>query len=74
MKLLNRYELNHIKSTYSKGSRVRLIDDIDDPHSKLKAGDEGVITHIDDIGTLHMKWDNGSSLGLIVGLDKFEII
>jgi hypothetical protein len=35
-----------------------------DPYTELKAGDEGVADHVDDDGTLFVKWDSGSSLGL----------
>jgi hypothetical protein len=55
------------------GKRVRLIS-MDDPYSKLVEGDEGTITHVDDIGTIHVRWDNGSGLGLIPGEDKFVIL
>ena len=34
----------------------------------------GVVQFVDDIGTIHMNWQTGSSLGLIVGKDEFEII
>ena len=28
----------------------------------------------DDQGTLHINWDNGSTLGLVIGTDEFEVI
>ena len=34
----------------------------------------GIIEHIDDIGTLHILWKKGRRLGLVVGIDEFEII
>ena len=34
----------------------------------------GIIEYIDDIGTLHILWENGRRLGIIVGVDEFEII
>jgi hypothetical protein len=37
-------------------------------------GTEGTIEYIDDIGTLHVKWDNGSTLGLCPREDKYEIL
>ena len=30
--------------------------------------------YVDDIGTLHMKWQNGSGLGVVVGEDSFKVI
>lgn len=55
------------------GKRVRLVY-CSDPYTKLRNGDEGIVESIDDMGTLHVKWDNGSSLGLIQGEDTWMII
>lgn len=56
-----------------KGKRVRLIR-CTDPYTELKPGDEGTVRRVDDIGTVHIKWDNGSSLGLCCPEDDFEVI
>lgn len=29
---------------------------------------------MDDVGTLHMKWDNGCSLGVVYGEDDFRTL
>ncbi len=56
------------------GRRIRL-DFTADPYTTLRAGDEGTIDHIDDIGTVFVKWDNGSSLGLVSEAgDKFTFL
>ena len=55
------------------GKRVILIF-MDDPYSNLKPGDMGTIQHTDDAGTIHVRWDNGSGLGLIAGIDKYTIL
>jgi len=55
------------------GKRVRLIH-TNDRYTKLKAGDEGIIVSVDGMETRHIKWDNGSNLGLIPGVDKWEVI
>lgn len=56
------------------GKRVKL-DACADIHTKLKHGDEGVVIDVDDIGTVHVLWDNGSLLGLIEEEgDAFSII
>lgn len=46
------------------GRRVRLVK-CNDTFSSLSPGDEGIVSLIDDLGTLHVNWDNGSSLGLV---------
>jgi len=56
------------------GKRVRL-QYTNDPYTDLKQGDEGVVQFIDDLGTVHVKWDNGSSMGLITSEgDRFVVL
>lgn len=62
-----------IKNKYPKGTKIELIN-ICDEYSDLMPGDVGVVDYVDDLGTIHMKWENGSSLGLIEGIDSFTII
>ena len=65
-------EIIQIKKKYIPGTKVKLIKMYD-----LQAplpGTKGIINFVDDIGTIHMKWENGSSLGLVIGTDEFEII
>lgn len=58
-------DLNKIKAKYPEGSRVKLVS-MDDPYSKLEAGDKGTVKFVDDAGTVHIAWDKGSSLGACV--------
>lgn len=55
------------------GKRLRLIK-IEDQYTDLKPGDEGSVDYVDDMGQIHMKWDNGGTLALIPEIDKYEII
>ena len=56
------------------GRRVRLIR-CDDPYTKLKPGDEGTVSMVDDLGTVHVNWDNGSTLGMSeLDGDKFQLL
>lgn len=55
------------------GKRVRL-DFTSDPHTALIPGDVGTITGVDDAGTVHVRWDKGSNLGLIPGEDRWTVI
>ena len=52
------------------GQRVRLIY-TSDPYSDLPVGSEGTVQFVDDLGTVHVAWDAGSTLGLIPGEDKW---
>ena len=42
-----------------------------DDFCNLKKGDKGTITGVDDIGQIHVNWDNGSTLALVYGEDRF---
>lgn len=68
MKEIHYETLKALKEQFPKGTRVELIK-MDDPHSTLKPGDKGTVAFIDDIGTIHVNWDKGSSLGIIYGED-----
>ena len=65
-------EIKQIKEKYTIGTKVKLIKMYD--MQEVPVGTKGIIEFIDDIGTLHIKWENGSTLGLVVGVDEFEII
>ena len=45
-----------------------------DPYNPIAPGTKGTITIIDGIGTVHVKWDNGRTLGLIPGEDDWKEI
>ena len=55
------------------GTRLRLLVMCDDP-CPVPVGTCGTVDHIDDMGNIHMKWDTGSSLALIPGVDEWEEI
>ena len=52
------------------GDRVRLIT-LNAPYADLPPGSEGTVMHVDALGTLHVDWDCGSTLGLIPGEDRW---
>ena len=70
MDRLTHEELSDLRRRYPKGSRVKLIR-MDDPYCRdLKPGMLGTVMHVDDIGTIHVAWDCGSSLGVLYGVDS----
>ena len=64
--------LNIIKKSYPKGTRVILIsmEDIQAP----AVGTKGTVIGVDDIGSIMVAWDNGSSLNVVYGEDRVEIL
>lgn len=70
MELTNKQILK-IKSEFPKGTRVRCLY-MDDPYRPVPSNTEGIVEKVDDSGTIHVIWDNGSSLGLIPNVDAFE--
>ena len=63
--------VERLRKEYPEVTRLSLIS-MNDPYSKLVQGDRGTVTHVDDGGTIHMRWDKGSSLGLVYGEDSFR--
>ena len=66
-------EIKAIKEKYVTGSKLELVKMYDYINS-VTAGTTGVVINVDDIGTIHVAWENGSTLGLVVGVDEFKII
>ena len=56
-----------LRINYPKGTMVELVkmDDIQAP----PIGTQGIVTGVDDIGTIMVDWDNGSKLGVVLGED-----
>ena len=61
------------KEKYPVVTRIELIS-MEDPYAPIEPGTKGTVAHVDDVGTIHMKWDNGRTLGLIPGADSFKVI
>ena len=61
--------LKQLKEYYQPGTRVMLIR-MSDPYSNLRQGDRGTVKMVDDIGTIHVNWDRGSTLGIVFGEDE----
>ena len=64
---LNPTILNNLKHNFSEGTRVELVlmDDFQAP----PVGTKGTVKCVDDLGTVHILWDTGSSLGAVFGED-----
>lgn len=64
----SRETVERIRKMHPTGCRVELIS-MDDPYSSLTPGTKGIVRSVDDTGTIFVDWDNGSSLGVVYGVD-----
>lgn len=63
--------LNALKERYPEGCKVELVR-MNDPYREMPPGLKGTVKFVDDVGTVHISWENGSSLGAC--LDDGDII
>ena len=64
--------IQFLKDLYPAGTRVKLVEmnDIQAP----PIGTLGTVMYVDDIGTIHIKWDNGSTPGAAYPEDRVSKI
>ena len=65
--------VEQMRKSYPQGTRVELIN-MNDPYTKLKHGDRGTVSMVDDTGTIFVNWDCGSGLGVVYGEDHIRKI
>ena len=61
------------KKKYPKGTRIELIS-MEDPYAPILPGTKGTVEFVDDMGQIHMRWDNGRTLALVPSEDNFKKI
>lgn len=72
MRLISREALQRLRERYRPGTRVELLrmDDAQAP----PIGTMGSVTGVDDIGSVMVRWDSGSSLSVVYGEDVCRIV
>lgn len=73
IKLISEQKLAELRNKYPNGTKIKLLKTMDDIQP-IKSGEIGKVDFVDDAGSIHMIWDNGSTLALIEDVDSFKII
>ena len=71
---ISKETLQRLREEYPAGARVELTRMSDPYNTSLFPGEKGTVISVDDIGTIHVKWDCGSSLGVVYGEDGCRVI
>ena len=72
MRFPSREQIAALQERYPHGTRVELLR-MDDPQAP-PMGTRGEILGVDDAGQILVRWETGSSLSLISGVDSFRIV
>lgn len=64
--------LESLRKKYPKGTRLELVkmDDVQAP----PIGTKGTVIGVDDIGSIMVSWDSGSSLNVVYGEDVVKVL
>lgn len=72
MQFPNKEIIEQLHREFPIDTRVELVK-MDDPQAP-PIGTKGTVTGVDDVGTIHVAWDCGSSLGIAYGEDICRVI
>ena len=61
--------LKQLREYHKPGTKVKLVR-MNDPFTQIPVGTIGIVTGVDDTGTIHTVWSNGSTLGVVFGEDE----
>lgn len=61
-----------LRKRYPKGTRIELV--FMNDFRPIAPGTKGTVNHVDDMGTIHVDWDDGRRLGLVYDEDIFNVL
>ena len=67
MRMISKETLQALRERFPKGTRVELVR-MDDPQAP-PIGTKGTVIGVDAIGSIMVRWDNGSGLNVVYGED-----
>ena len=70
----DRQTVERLREQFKSGITVELTATMEDPYHPLPAGLRGECCGVDDAGQIMMIWNDGSTLSLIPGEDRFHIV
>ena len=70
---MDRKMVKFLKEQYPQGTRIQM-DNTGSPYLPVPPGTEGTVQFVNDLGSVHMRWDNGSDLAIIPGEDSFSVL
>lgn len=70
--MLTEKQVKNVKMQYPKGTPIELGEMHGE--SRMTPGLKGVVKMVDDIGQIHVSWENGSGLALNIEEDSFHVI
>jgi hypothetical protein len=74
MNHISKEALNRIRQQYTSGARVELTKMNDPYRTDLVPGCLGTVLFVDDTGSIHVRWDCGSSLAVVFGEDACRVL
>ena len=72
MKFPSKEFLEKLRKRFPKGARVEL--DCMDDFQASPRGTRGTVQGVDDLGSILVHWDTGSSLSVVYGEDKCHVV
>lgn len=72
MKFPSKGQIERLRKRYPSGTVVELIS-MEDPQAP-PPGTLGTIWGVDDAGNILVRWQSGSSLSLLPGVDVFRVV
>ncbi len=67
-----RETVERLRRQYPAGTRIELL--FMDDQQAPPEGTRGTVLAVDDIGSLIVSWDNGSTLNVAYGIDQVRIL
>ena len=65
---MKQYKIDMYKNAYPPGTQIELVS-MEDPDA-VPPGTKGTVDFVDAVGTIHVTWENGRTLGVCPDVDR----